>query len=526
MNRRIAALLLCLALLLSFLPAATPARAQAQSLVTVEADKTTARPGDTVTFTVYVQTPLDIYGIQFFLDIPKGLTYVAGSGAMVPGIAKVMGVDGDCSWTESSMQITAGGTTPFKNLRDEKLAIATFQCTVDANASGKLTVNTTDDFDGIENFGGFTIRQGYMFFNLDPTEYEMVGAEISVQTEPVFYATVNANRAEAANGEQVTFSVSIQSSVDVYGVYLMLDIPQGLTYTPGSGAVTSGIAATLGADGECSFTENGLQIILASSSPLKGIKDKSLVVATFKCSVDANAAGSLVVNTTTSGGGIENYGGAIVFQAGQFVQLPASHIRLSGAQVKVASATHSWAAALTSDATGHWYACSHCTEKGSFAAHVFENECDTDCSVCGFTRQTQHSLTPGWSSDAGVHWHECAECGMKLDEAIHQASGEPTATTDQICTVCGYVIAPALGIVETTPPPVSSDAATTPAITDKDLDPSVTPAPTEPGEPTAPVAQDGDNGSSFPWWILLVVAVILVGVAAVIFVTPKKKSRS
>ena len=43
---------------------------------------------------------------------------------------------------------------------------------------------------------------------------------------------------------------------------------------------------------------------------------------------------------------------------------------------------HSYANKWTTDDKGHWYACSGCDEKGSYADHSFENACDTDCAVC------------------------------------------------------------------------------------------------------------------------------------------------
>lgn len=523
MNKRIVSLLLCLILLFCVIPTAAPAQAASDCVVTVKADKSSVKPGDTVTFTVYLQSSIEIYGAQLFLDIPQGLTYVSGSGAMIPGVDETLGIDGDCSWTEGSMQIILAATSPLQNIQAEALAVATFQCTVDANATGTLTVNTTTDHDGIKNLGGFTVLDGYLLVSLPTSQYSLVGAAISVQTEPVFYATVTSNKVDAANGEEVSFTVSIQSSVDICGLHLLMDIPQGLSYLPGSGAMISGIAATLGVDGDCSWTESGLQITLGSTSPMKNIWEQKLAIATFKCTVNANAAGTMMVNTTTANNGIEDFGGVFAYQENALVALPASHIRLTGTQIKVVNATHAWASTLTSDQSGHWYSCSHCTEKGSFAAHNFENACDTDCSVCGYIRQTQHDLSSGWVTNASSHWHVCSQCGMKLDEAIHEPGAAATETTAQTCTICAYEIAHALGVVSTTPAPTTTDAATTPAITDESLAPSVTP---EPSEPSAPAEQGNSSGSSFPLWILLVAAAIFVVVAVVFLVNPKRRSRS
>ena len=57
-----------------------------------------------------------------------------------------------------------------------------------------------------------------------------------------------------------------------------------------------------------------------------------------------------------------------------------------------------------------------------------------------------HDWTVGWMSDAGFHWHECLRenCGEKSGHAAHIPGPAATEAAPQICTECGYVIAPAL----------------------------------------------------------------------------------
>lgn len=49
---------------------------------------------------------------------------------------------------------------------------------------------------------------------------------------------------------------------------------------------------------------------------------------------------------------------------------------------------HGFAEGWTRDETGHWHACTgeNCEEKGEFAAHVYDNDADTTCNVCGYER--------------------------------------------------------------------------------------------------------------------------------------------
>lgn len=164
--------------------------------------------------------------------------------------------------------------------------------------------------------------------------------------------------------------------------------------------------------------------------------------------------------------------------------------------------THKYASTWTTDENGHWYACSGCEEKGSYAAHDFENTCDKDCSICGYTREPEHKFTDTWATDADNHWHVCSNCGLKQDEAVHEPGAEATATTAQTCTVCGYEIAPALGIPETTPT-------------------KGTAAPTDPSDTTEPTDSTQED-SRFPWWVLAVIVIIAGGVVAGVIFWKKK----
>lgn len=90
---------------------------------------------------------------------------------------------------------------------------------------------------------------------------------------------------------------------------------------------------------------------------------------------------------------------------------------------------HDYAAALTGDDTGHWYACASCSEQKDFAAHDFDNDCDTKCDACGYQRVTEHRWSEAWSHDEAGHFHTCTVCGAKKDDAGHDFRRGT-------CTVC------------------------------------------------------------------------------------------
>lgn len=167
---------------------------------------------------------------------------------------------------------------------------------------------------------------------------------------------------------------------------------------------------------------------------------------------------------------------------------------------------HSYASSYTTDVKGHWYKCSGCEEKGSYTAHDFENACDKDCSVCGYSRETKHTYAESWKNSKTIHWHECTGCGLKADEEVHTPGAAATETTAQTCTICGYVIAPATGSNEPTEEPTEPSEYTD----------------TQPTENTQS-SEENNSGTEFPWWIIVLVAVC--GVAIIAVVVWKKKTK-
>ena len=107
--------------------------------------------------------------------------------------------------------------------------------------------------------------------------------------------------------------------------------------------------------------------------------------------------------------------------------------------------THSYSTEWSSNATEHWHACVGCNSTKDNAEHIYTNACDADCNTCGYTRTITHSYKTEWSNNAEQHWYECSVCGDKSSAANHVPGAEATETTDQVCTVCGYVMQEALG---------------------------------------------------------------------------------
>ena len=114
--------------------------------------------------------------------------------------------------------------------------------------------------------------------------------------------------------------------------------------------------------------------------------------------------------------------------------------------------THTYGAWSNDDAD-HWHECTDaaCTDKaGSVkdkAAHVYDDDADTTCNVCGYVRTVTppapvHTHTYGaWSNDDADHWHECtdAACTDKAGSVKDKAGHVYDDDADTTCNVCGYV---------------------------------------------------------------------------------------
>lgn len=59
-----------------------------------------------------------------------------------------------------------------------------------------------------------------------------------------------------------------------------------------------------------------------------------------------------------------------------------------------------------------------------------------------------HKWSREWKIDKDGHWRECTDCGISSEKSAHVSGGAATETTAEKCTVCGYVITPALKVVE------------------------------------------------------------------------------
>ena len=156
-------MLLCFVMIFSMMTVAVPVYAApvASTTLTVAADKTTAAPGDEITYTITMGPVSDLGSIQMVLDIPAGLTYVAGSRSLASGLKATLGFD-DVAFTENmttGRHIINGAASAADYESAADTVIATFKCKVDAGATGTLEVGLTElEFISCQTFEDITSR--------------------------------------------------------------------------------------------------------------------------------------------------------------------------------------------------------------------------------------------------------------------------------------------------------------------------------------------------------------------------------
>ncbi len=102
------------------------------------------------------------------------------------------------------------------------------------------------------------------------------------------------------------------------------------------------------------------------------------------------------------------------------------------------------------DGTSHWHECTDtdCPNREESitdkAAHVYTDDTDTTCNVCGYERTVtppahEHSYGD-WSKDGTSHWHECADadCPNRNESIKDKAAHVYTDDADTTCNVCSY----------------------------------------------------------------------------------------
>ena len=118
--------------------------------------------------------------------------------------------------------------------------------------------------------------------------------------------------------------------------------------------------------------------------------------------------------------------------------------------------------------------------------------------------KTDHSWAEGYLSDMTGHWHKCGVCGITSNTEKHASGGAATTERAEICTICGYEIAPKQPAASNDDDDDDDDdssqasntdqkAATPPAATATPATPGVVKPSVIPVPPTTPAADENSK---------------------------------
>lgn len=235
MNKRIATLFLCLVMVVAMLVSAVPVFAEPSAhppvTFTIKPDKTTAKPGETITYQVIIGPVENLQTAEFKLVIPDELEYNGGSSP--EGLAEKMNAT-TAEFISSTMKFILGSTNDYTSSSDTLLV--TFTCTVKegAAAGAKPVVKVKE---GEEFFFFADSDEKYYTINYEPN-----GAAVTIAAAPKPATGISLNKSEltltAGNSDtSLTATVTPADSTDT--VVWSTNKPAVATVDSATGKVTA-----------------------------------------------------------------------------------------------------------------------------------------------------------------------------------------------------------------------------------------------------------------------------------------------
>lgn len=269
MNKRITSIVLSLVMLFTMLATAVPVFAATPVALKVTADTTSAHPGDTINYKVFVGAVTNMGGLEFRLNIPSGLTIVDGSISIPTGLETTIDSDGAIvvpksgngyKWSYSAQMTGYTGSSD--------LVILNFACTVDDGASGDKNVTINVD----------------TFFDNDPPypelDYTVTPATVNVTAAPVSVTGVTIDETLSVNiGQTKTPSVTVApAEATNKTVSFTSNNPAVATVNATTGAVTGvskGTATITVKTADGNFTDTCTVTVSCAHSSLQPVAEKA-----------------------------------------------------------------------------------------------------------------------------------------------------------------------------------------------------------------------------------------------------------
>ena len=235
MNKRITTLFLCLVMVAAMLVSAVPVfaepSAQPPITFTIKADKTTAKPGDTITYQVIIGRVEKLQTAEFKLVIPDELEYTGGSSP--EGLAAKMNAT-TAEFTSSTMKFNLGGINDYTSTGDTLLATFTCKVKEGAAAGAKPVVKVKE---GEEFFFFADSEEKYYTINYDPN-----GAAVTVAAAPKPATGITLNKSAltlTAGSSDTSLTANVTPSDSTDTVAWSTNKPDVATVESATGKVTA-----------------------------------------------------------------------------------------------------------------------------------------------------------------------------------------------------------------------------------------------------------------------------------------------
>ena len=494
MNKRITSILLCFIMLFSMLVSAVPVYAATyeSTQLKVVPDKTTANPGDIITYTIVMGPVSDMGAMQMVLDIPTGLTYVENSGKLADGLKNTLGFDA-ADWTEASLRtdplypgsMINGYASAADYECDTDTTLATFQCQVNNDFTGTVSVGLVKlEFGSCQTFEYHTDR-----FSVVPTA-------VTIEAKPVAVTGVTIDETlSVKTGESKTPSYTVNpAEATNKAVSFKSDNTAVATVNETTGEVTGvkeGTATITITTADGNFTDTCVVTVACSHANKTSVAEKTsdcknkgwdAYVKCDDCGQLFKADGTTEIaeipfrelSSEHTGGTATCTAQAVCTVCGNPYGDLAAHSYTSAD--KKAEALKS--EGNCRDVAVYYYSCSACGTVENNDSHTFNGDKvpgthvggtalvnqseenhktqtdgytgDTKCLGCneiiGYGQPIPagaHTPANVWSTNGTHHWKECTVvgCGIVIDgsTAEHTSTGANVATCQKaaVCDVCG-----------------------------------------------------------------------------------------
>ena len=374
---------------------------KADVVFTVSADRAKAVPGDTITYAVYISPVPDIHGVCFELDIPEGLSFVAGSSAVPENLMGQLNF-GEASFAESTL-VFVGVTNSETALTGETLLMS-FQCKVDEGVLGQRTV-------------GLKILEEDVFdIKYNNLPFATVAAAVQIHSHIWADATCTDPKTCSVCGETTGNALGHKWS-DATCTEPKTCTRCGLTEGNALGHKWS--------DATCTEPKTCTRCGLTEGNALGHKWSDATCTEPKTCSVCGETTGS-----------------ALGHKWSDATCTDPKTCSVCGATTGSALG-HKWTEATCTDPK----TCSVCGETyGSALGHSWSAVTCTEpatCTICGTTSGS--ALGHRWADATCVNPKTCTICGTTDGEALGHDWLDATCTEPMICSVCHTIVGNALG---------------------------------------------------------------------------------